>query len=452
MSVNPAKDGRCLALFQTDIFSMHPGLSYNKQGALHFAKQDLTLLAERYGTPLYVYSADLITSALAALRKAFAQAGREALICYSVKANSNLSILQLLQEAGCGADIVSGGELYRAAKAQFHPKRIIFSGTGKSLEELEEAVELGILLFSVESEEELFLLHELGLQRKQQIPVSLRINPALEAATHPYIATGRKHDKFGIALENIEALYKEAVQMPGLAPAGLGLHIGSQILESSAFASASHIVGELARRIKGRQWPLSYIDLGGGLGICYQNEKPPTWEDYVQAVLPGLTGLEDCQLLLEPGRSIVGNAGILLGKILGVKTNSAKSFYIGDVAMSDLIRPSLYKAYHAILPCKEGAAIGPNADLVGPVCETGDFMAQDRALPLFKKGDYFALCSAGAYGFVMASNYNSRPKAAELLIDKNGARLIRKRESYADLVAKEEPLLAKGQSKGELYT
>ena len=413
---------------------MHIGLEYNQKGMLSFGGHDISSLAERFSTPLYVYSADLIRKSLQSLQKELKNISH--LICYSVKANSNLSILRLMAEEGCGADIVSGGELYRSSHAQVDPKRIVFSGMGKTLEELEAGIHAGILFFSVESETEIFWLSKLAQKLGKEARISLRINPSVEAKTHPYITTGREHDKFGIPSSEIPKVYERTKNLKGIHICGLGFHIGSQITDTSAFVRAAKVLSQTADKLKKKGFSLEYVDVGGGLGIDYkENQSLPSVKNYIKSLLAEIP-LRNAMLILEPGRFLVGNAGILITQVLFEKNMEGKPFYIVDAAMNDLLRPSLYHAHHEILshkyiPKKGKSALG---NIVGPICESGDFFARDRALPNFSSGDYAVICSCGAYGFAMSSNYNSRRRAAEVLLEKENASLIRRRENYEDLL------------------
>ncbi len=394
-------------------------------------------LAVQYGTPLYVYSAKSILERFAAYRSG--AASRKHLICYAVKANSNLSVLRLLAEQGAGADIVSGGELYRVLKAGFPADRIVYSGVGKSPHEIEEALAAGILLFSVESVAELHALSAIASRAGRTVRLSLRINPDVDPATHPYISTGLKESKFGIPHGEALAAFRLARELPGLEPIGIGFHIGSQLLGLSGFRDAARVLRRLVEALRAEGLHLEHLDVGGGLGIAYGGEAPPDPADYVRLLAEELP-FPEATLVFEPGRSLVGAAGALLTRTLYVKENEGKRFIIVDAGMNDLIRPTLYEAYHSIWPAREALlADRQRADLVGPVCESGDFFAKDRDLPRAGAGDLLCLASAGAYGFVMASNYNSRPRPAEVLVESppDGppqARLIRRRESYADLV------------------
>ena len=414
---------------------MYPSLHYDPNGRLHFDGQDIALLAESFGTPLYVYSSNLILSSFSSLQESLN--GISHIICYSVKANSNLSLLELMGKQGGGADIVSGGELYRARRAGIPAHRIVFSGTGKSEEELEMALRENILLFSVESEQELLLLSRLAKRMGLVAQVSLRVNPALEAETHPYISTGRENDKFGIPHKEILPLYERARDWEGIHICGLSCHIGSQIMDLSIFGSGAKILRELADLLIAKGFSLKYLDMGGGLGITYGEEKAPIFRDYVKVLLEEFSPIlkkASAVLILEPGRSIVGLAGILITKVLFTKNNAYKNFYIVDAAMNDFFRPVLYQASHPVWPHLRSRSLDSNADLVGPICETGDFFLRDSPLPAFEVGDYAVIGGVGAYGFVMSSNYNSRLRSAEVLIEGDYPKLVRRRESYKDLL------------------
>jgi diaminopimelate decarboxylase len=397
-------------------------------------------LAERFGTPLYVYSASTIRQRLRAFDQAFDQAPHT--VCYSVKANSNLSILRLLARQGCGFDVVSGGELERVLSVDRRAARkVVFSGVGKTSAEMRLALRAGILLFNVESPSELQVLAECAARLKKPAPLALRVNPDVPADTHPYISTGLHQHKFGIPIEQARALYRQAAQHKFLKVSGVSVHIGSQIAEVAPFSAAMERVAGLVRelRIDGRA--VDYVDAGGGLGIPYQGGGQSDFaacaRKYARAVLAPLRGLR-VHLLLEPGRSIVGPAGTLLTRVLYKKTNGHKHFLVVDAAMNDLIRPSLYKAHHEIVPVRAPAAAAhETVDVVGPICETGDFFARDRQLPLAEEGDLLAVLDAGAYGMVLASNYNSRPRPAEVLVDGDSAKLIRRRETLTDLLGPE---------------
>ncbi len=417
---------------------MHPELEYNAEGYLYFNGHEIADLAQTYGTPLYVYSADLMQNSLRSLQDGLNELHPNYLICYSVKANSNVNILKWIGTQTCGADIVSLGELRRCCQASIDADKIVFSGVGKTPTEISEAIKEGIFLFSVESESELFciasLAQEMGIR---EVKLSLRINPGVDANTHPYITTGSDHDKFGIPYQQIVDLYERTSTLSGIRICGLGFHIGSQIMDTHAFANAAKILRQLSAKLQKKGFCMQYVDIGGGLGIPYRSEeKLPCTKTYLKHVLAQLDIAADVKLILEPGRFVVGNAGILITQIVSIKTyNNKKTIYIADAAMNDLLRPSLYQAYHEILPHLKARKSKSLADLVGPICESGDFFASDRAMPNFQIGDYAIVCSAGAYGFSMSSNYNSRPRAAEVFVTKNNApRLIRRRESHADLM------------------
>ncbi len=378
----------------------------------------LRALAAVAGTPAYVYSKAALLESLDGYERAFHAVPH--VVCYSVKANSNLGVLSVLAKAGAGADIVSGGELYRALRAGVSPKKIIFSGVGKSRDEMREALKAEILMFNVESRAELRVLDEVALEMGVRAPVALRVNPDVDPQTHPYIATGLKTSKFGIPFDEALEAYEEAAKLRGLDVIGADMHIGSQLTKATPVADA------VARVI------------GGGLGIRYRDETPPTHQEFATLLMPALreTGVT---ILLEPGRSIVGNAGVLLTRVLYRKDTGAKKFVVVDGAMNDLIRPSLYGSYHEIVPVDESrrSRDRETVDVVGPICESGDFLAKDRELVRVEQEDLLAVMSAGAYGFAMASNYNTRPRAVEVLVDGNRYTIVRRRETYEDLVAGE---------------
>ena len=408
--------------------------------ALHCEDVPLEQLATKFGTPLYVYSATTIRQRARILDRAFARQLHT--LCYSVKANSNLSILRLLARLGCGFDVVSGGELERVLRADPRAaKKVVFSGVGKTRAEIRAALKARILLFNVESESELELLAECASDLKKVAPLALRVNPDVSAETHPYISTGLHKHKFGVPIQQAKALYAQAAVSKSLEAIGVSVHIGSQITDVSPFAAAMERVAELVRELRAAGHRISCVDAGGGLGIPYQGESTPKLEaqaaSYAAAVTTPLRNLR-LHLLLEPGRSIIGPAGILLTRVLHKKTNNGKMFFIVDAAMNDLIRPSLYQAYHEIVPVERGAGAREVADVVGPICETGDFFARDRELPAVNDGDLLAILDAGAYGMVLASNYNSRPRPAEVLVEKKRARLIRRRETISDCLRLEK--------------
>jgi len=408
---------------------------------LHCEDVPLPRLAERFDTPLYVYSATAIRERMRIFEQAFRKVPQT--VCFSVKANSNLGILRLLAQEGCGFDVVSGGELQRILRVDRHAaKQVVFSGVGKTAEEMTAALKAGIMLFNVESESELWVLAESAARLKQTARIALRVNPDVRAETHPYISTGLHQHKFGIPIAASRRLYAQASGIRSLKVAGVSVHIGSQITDTKPFGEAIFRVAELVRELRRDGHQIDFVDAGGGLGIAYDEGNPPDFEDYVadyaEAVLRPLRGLK-VHLLLEPGRSILGPAGALLTRVLYRKTNGAKKFLVVDAAMNDLLRPSLYNAYHEIakVEWKDVSSVFETVDVVGPVCETGDFFARARELPRSEEGDLLAILDAGAYGMALASNYNSRPRTAEVLVDGKSAKVIRRRETIADLLRNE---------------
>jgi diaminopimelate decarboxylase len=411
------------------------------QSVLHCEDVPLPKLAERYGTPLYIYSAAMIRERYDAFDAAFRDVPHT--ICYSVKANSNLSILRLLAREGCGFDVVSGGELERVLTADRKAaKKVVFSGVGKTRAELTAALKAGIFLFNVESESELSALAECAGHLRTIAPLALRVNPDVAAETHPYISTGLHQHKFGVPIREARALYAKAAGSRFLKVRGVSVHIGSQITDVAPFGEAMARVADLVRELRADGHRIDSIDAGGGLGIAYEKPNPLEFSAYVAAYARALTaplrGL-DLRLLLEPGRSIIGPAGILLTSVVYRKQNDGKRFLVVDAAMNDLIRPALYGAYHEIVPVTQGAdsAVGEVTDIVGPVCETGDFFARDRELPAVNEGDLLAILDTGAYGMVLASNYNTRPRPAEVLVSGKSAKIIRRREKLSDLLRAE---------------
>lgn len=405
---------------------------------LYCEKMKVSQLAEKFGTPLFIYSYHTLVDHYTKLKKAFA--GLNALICYSVKANSNLAVLKALVDIGAGLDIVSGGELYRALRVSCPAGRIVYASVGKTAKEIEEAIEKGILFFNVESLPELENINRISKKLNKITKVAIRINPDVEAKTHKFITTGHITNKFGIDLDNAYKILLLRNEFENVSISGLHIHIGSQITQSAPFVAAIKKITEFIEHLKRIGISLEYLNIGGGLGIIYDNEAPQTAEIYARKITPYLkkTGLK---IILEPGRFIVGNSGILVAKVLYIKHTPKKKFIIVDAGMNDLIRPALYEAYHNILAVKPQAAnskLREKADVVGPICESGDFFAKERKLPVFKEGDYMAVMSAGAYGFSMSSNYNSRLRAQEVMVVKNKAYIIRKREGLADLVRNEE--------------
>jgi len=411
------------------------------QRLLHCDQVSLEELAQRFGTPLYVYSASTIRDRVRAFKQAFRKIPNT--VCYSVKANSNLGILLLLARMGCGFDVVSGGELERVQRvSRSAAKRVVFSGVGKTQDEMRAALKAGVLLFNVESESELRALAECATRAKKKARIALRVNPDVPAETHPYISTGLHQHKFGIPIERARRLYLRASQNKSLEIAGISVHIGSQITDVKPFSATMERVAELIRALRADGHEIKYIDAGGGLGIAYENQGGPGFAEqvasYADALTRPLKGLK-VHLLLEPGRCIVGPAGALLTRLLYKKTNGEKKFLVVDAAMNDLLRPSLYRAYHEIVPVHSSSPNNPRetVDVVGPICETGDFFARDRELPITQEGDLLALLDAGAYGMVLASNYNTRARPAEVLVDGKSVKLIRRRETMADLVRNE---------------
>ena len=396
-----------------------------------------TELAERYGTPLYVYSQAALDQAFAAYQTAFA--ALNPLVCYAVKANGNLAVIRRFAELGSGFDIVSGGELARVLAAGGSAAKTIFSGVGKSAAEIEFALKAGIKCFNVESLPELERINAVAGRLNACAPVSLRINPDVDAQTHPYISTGLKDNKFGIAMRDAEAAYRRAAELPHLHIVGIDCHIGSQLIKLDPLVEACERILNLADRLAARGIVLQHIDLGGGVGIVYRDEDPPDLAAYAAAVRE-LVGSRKLGLILEPGRSLVGNAGVLLTRVEYVKHNENKNFVITDAAMNDLMRPALYQAYHHIEPAETPSAAPFAADIVGPICETGDFLAKDRSIAA-QAGDLLVVRSAGAYASSMAGNYNTRPRAAEVLVCGSQARLVRRRETIEEMLANERECL-----------
>ena len=410
-----------------------------RQFVLRCERIPLPELAERFGTPLYVYSAKMIRGRVRAFQKAFR--GVDHSICYSVKANSNLSILRLLGKLGCGFDVVSGGELERVLRADRRAaKRVVFSGVGKTTAEIESALKAGILLFNLESASELEVVAKCAAKRKRTAKVAFRVNPDVPAETHPYISTGLHKHKFGVPLGEARELYARAANSKYLQVAGVSVHIGSQITDFAPFAEAMKRVAELVRQLRSDGHTIEYVDAGGGMGIDYrasgEGDGDKAVSQYAQAVVGPLRGL-GVKLLLEPGRSIVGAAGVLLTRVSYRKTNGEKKFLVVDAGMNDLIRPSLYQAEHQIVPVLVGESSSETVDIVGPVCESGDFFARGRAVPVVQEGELLAILDAGAYGMALASNYNTRPRAAEVLAAGKSAKVIRRRETISDLVRSE---------------
>ena len=440
----------------SDLFERPPGFRYRRAKmtrafprgvkgnagratpALHADSIALAELAERFGTPLYVYSATTIRKRIQEFQRAFR--GTDHLLCYSVKANSNLSILRMLAKLGCGFDVVSGGELQRVTRARRGAaKNVVFSGVGKTVAEMESALRAGILLFNLESASELEALAACAARLKHTARIAFRVNPDVPADTHPYISTGLHKHKFGVPLSSARELYAQAAESKYLQVAGVSVHIGSQITDFAPFTAAMDRVADLVRQLRQDGHKILYVDAGGGLGINYRDgsqEFSKLVTAYARALTTPVRGLR-VKLLLEPGRSVIGPAGILLTRVLYRKTNGDKKFVVVDAAMNDLIRPSLYQAEHQIIPAQAPGSDSEIVDIVGPVCESGDFFARHRELPVVAEGELLAILDAGAYGMAPASNYNTRPRPPEVIVDGGRAKLIRKRETIADLIRQE---------------
>jgi diaminopimelate decarboxylase len=413
---------------------LYPFIGY-KNGELFVEELPLKEVAERVGTPAYVYSKRAFEFWFKEFDSAFKEVKH--LTCFAVKANSNVHVLKLLKELGAGADTVSAGEIYRALTAGIDPKKIVFAGVGKRPDEIAFALERGILMLNVESEEELYTINEVAAGLKTKAPIAFRVNPEVDPKTHPYISTGLHESKFGVDFNRAVELYKKAKELKWVNPIGIHFHIGSQITEVSAFKEAAQKVGSLVKELHSMGIELQYFDAGGGLGVNYDpSQEPIPSTELSKALLPVVKEL-GCQLILEPGRRISANAGLLLTKILYVKRRENKTFYVVDAGMNDLARPSLYGAYHHLVPVKEKTGETETVDVVGPICETGDALAKGRELPKCERGELLAVLSAGAYGFTMASNYNSRPRPPEVLIDGDKLKVIRERETLSDLIARE---------------
>jgi len=406
-----------------------------KDGQLHAEGVSAQELAKQYGTPLYVYSAATLRRHFQAFDSAFD--GLPHLTCYSVKANSNLSLLKLLKECGAGMDIVSGGELHRALAAGVPASKIVYSGVGKRADEMRQALAADILMFNVESMGELERLSAVASDMGKTARISLRINPDVDPKTHPYISTGLKKNKFGLDIEQSMAAYSRALALPNIEPIGIDCHIGSQLTTLDPFMEALDRIIRFYDRLKAMGIRIEFLDLGGGLGITYNEEEPPHPAEFGKALTNVLKD-HPMTLILEPGRVIAGNSGILLTEVVYTKKTPSKDFIIVDAAMNDLVRPSLYGSFHAIREVTPKGRPELNVDVVGPICESGDFLARDRDIPGVEAGELLAVFSAGAYGFTMSSNYNSRPRAAEVLVDGDTVTLARRRETYEDLIALEK--------------
>ncbi|MEK7748185.1 MAG: diaminopimelate decarboxylase [Nitrospirota bacterium] len=406
-----------------------------KKGKLFCEQVALETIASTVSTPFYAYSANTLRRQIKAYQKGFSAVPH--LVAYAMKANSNLAILSLLAKEGGGADIVSAGELFRARKAGVSPEKIVFAGVGKTREEMKQALRAGILLFNVESEQELIALDEVAKSVKMKAKVALRVNPDVNPKTHPYISTGLKKSKFGINKAHALSHYLYAANLSNIEVVGIHSHIGSQLTDVKPFVAAILKVSEMIESLKKEGIIIRYWDIGGGLGIQYNDETPPLPKDLAAAILPILKK-SGCTIILEPGRSIVGNAGALVTRVIYTKETEIKKFAVVDAGMNDLIRPSLYDAYHQILPVVKKKRAGQVVDIVGPICESGDFLAQEREMPEVRPDELLAVMSAGAYGFSMASNYNARPRIAEVLVDGNQYAVVRERESLDDLVRGEK--------------
>ncbi|MBI5586541.1 MAG: diaminopimelate decarboxylase [Deltaproteobacteria bacterium] len=406
-----------------------------QKGVLQAEAVPIPRIAQAIGTPFYLYSHATLEHHFQAFDRPFGRVPH--LTCFALKANPNLAILRIFGRLGAGADIVSGGELYRALKAGIPPEKIVYSGVGKTDEEIEFALKKKIFMLNVESPEELRLIDRIAGRLKKKAPVAIRVNPDIDPQTHPYISTGLKKNKFGINIQESLAEYALAREMPNLEIKGVDCHIGSQLLLTEPFLEAVGKLKKLVAAIEGQGLTIRVLDLGGGLGITYDQEEPPHPREYARAILQAL-GKETRTIILEPGRVLVGNAGMLVTKVLYVKRGEEKNFIIVDAGMNDLLRPSLYGSFHQILPVVKKNARRIQADVVGPICESGDFLAKDRTLPLPRAGDLLAVMSAGAYGFSMSSNYNARPRVAEVLSRGDDFQVIRKRETYANLIALEQ--------------
>ena len=402
-----------------------------REGRLYCEQVAIETIASEVGTPFYCYSHATLSRHFRAFDSAFAEVDH--LTCFSVKSCSNIAILNLFASMGAGMDIVSGGELYRALQAGVDAEKIVFSGVGKTKDELVYGLETGILMFNLESPQEMFFLNDCAARLGRRAPIAIRVNPDVDPKTHPYISTGLRENKFGIDLDMSESMYAQAREMSNLQVVGVGCHIGSQLTEVSPFLDTIKRLRLLIDRLRKQGINIRYLDLGGGLGITYSEEAPPHPREYARSLLAEVDGI-DCTLIFEPGRVIVGNAGTLITRVLYTKTGPVKNFLVVDAGMNDLVRPSLYGSYHHIQPVVDHGRPPLTADVVGPICETGDFLARNRSLPQVEPRELLAVMSAGAYGFAMSSNYNSRPRPAEILVRDDKFEVIRSRETYDDLL------------------
>jgi diaminopimelate decarboxylase len=406
-----------------------------KKGILYCEDIPIPAIASKVGTPFYLYSKNTLLRHYERLDQSLSDIDH--IICYAMKANSSLALCKMLAEAGSGADVVSGGELFRALRAGMVPSRIVFNGNGKTVEEMRLALEHDILMFNVDSESELYALDRVAGEMGLTARIALRVNPDINPRTHPYISTGLRENKFGIPIERALEYYRKVRSLRNVEVIGVHKHIGSQITELSPFIESLERIVSLVEELHREGLTLRYIDMGGGIGITYDGEQPPSFEEYAGAIQP-LVARAGCTLIVEPGRVIVGNAGILVAKVLHVKKTPAKTFVVVDAAMNDLIRPSIYGAFHRIIPVQEaGQGETMVADVVGGICESGDFFARGRTIPHVQAGDLIAILSAGAYGAAMASNYNSRPLIAEVLVDHEQMKIIRRRQTYEEMIALE---------------
>lgn len=421
------------SLLRTEGIPMHYFGYKNRQ--LYCEDLPIEQIAERVGTPFYLYSYNTLVRHFTVFNQAFDRIPH--LVCFSVKANSNIAVIRLFVGLGGGMDVVSGGELYRALKAGADPKKIVFSGVGKENDEIEYALKSGILMFNVESSQELQAINAVAGRIDKTAPIGIRVNPDIDPKTHPYISTGLKKNKFGIDIRMAPKAYQLASELPNLQIVGIDCHIGSQLVEVDPIVEALRKLKRLVEELRNEGKEIQYLDLGGGLGITYEDEEPPQPVDYASTILEEIKGF-DCTLILEPGRVIVGNAGVLVSKVLYTKENEAKKFIIVDAGMNDLVRPSYYGSYHQILPVTQESREEIIADVVGPICESSDFLAKDRKIPRLRPGELIAVMSTGAYGFSMATNYNSRRRLAEVLVRDKQVHVIRRRESYEDLIRGEE--------------
>ena len=406
-----------------------------KDRQLYCEEVPITEIAEKVGTPFYLYSYNTLVRHFTVFDQAFD--GVPHLVCFSAKANSNVALIRLFSGLGGGVDVVSDGEIYRALKGGADPGKIVFSGVGKREEEIRYALKSGILMFNVESSQELQVINDVAGRMGKKAPIAIRVNPDIDPKTHPYISTGLKKNKFGIDIHLAQTTYRLASRLPNLQILGIDCHIGSQLIEVDPVVEALGKLKELVGDLRREGMEIRYLDLGGGLGITYEDEEPPQPEEYASRILDELKEF-DCTLILEPGRVIVGNAGVLVAKVLYNKENEAKKFVIVDAGMNDLVRPSYYGSFHQVLPVKQESREEIVADVVGPICESSDFLAKDRKMARLNQGELVAVMSAGAYGFSMSTNYNSRRRVAEVLVRDDQMFIIRRRESYEDLIRGEE--------------